>query len=112
MYRPSNSLFSHVTSTNLNLFIPILIADDIPGRALRHCAVELTDVFTDIFNTSLSQAAVPTCLKATTISPVAITPITLKCFTLLTHDYSALSEQLRRSLVPLFPPIDQHYLLV
>ena len=69
--------------------------DDIPGRVLRDCAEELTDVFTDIFNTSLSQAVVPTCLKATTIipvpkkpspschndyRPVALTPIMMKCF--------------------------------
>ncbi len=69
--------------------------DNIPGRVLRDCAVELTDVFTDIFNISLSQAVVPTCLKATTIipvpkksspscfndySPVALTPILMKCF--------------------------------
>ncbi len=33
--------------------------DNIPGRVLRDCAVELTDVFTDIFNISLSQAVVP-----------------------------------------------------
>ena len=44
--------------------------DNIPGRVLRDCAGELTDVFTDIFNISLSQAVVPTCLKATTIIPV------------------------------------------
>ncbi len=58
-------------------------------------AVELTDVFTDIFNISLSQAVVPTCFKATTIipvpktsstscfndyRPVALTPILMKCF--------------------------------
>ncbi len=43
--------------------------DNIPGRVLRDCAVELTDVFTDIFNISLSQAVVPTCFKATTIIP-------------------------------------------
>lgn len=30
--------------------------DDIPGCVLRDCADELADVFTDIFNTSLSQA--------------------------------------------------------
>ncbi len=69
--------------------------DNIPGRVLRHCAVELTDVFTDIFNISLSQAVVPTCFKATTIipvpkksspscfndyRPVALTPILMKCF--------------------------------
>ncbi len=69
--------------------------DNIPGRVLRDCAVELTDVFTDIFNISLSQAVVPTCFKATTIipvpkksspscfndyRPVARTPIIMKCF--------------------------------
>lgn len=69
--------------------------DNIPGRVLRDCAEELTDVFTDIFNTSLRQAVVPTCLKATTIipvpkksspschndyRPVALTPILMKCF--------------------------------
>ncbi|KAL0175804.1 hypothetical protein M9458_028134 [Cirrhinus mrigala] len=69
--------------------------DNIPGRVLRDCAVELTDVFTDIFNISLNQAVVPTCFKATTIipvpkksspscfndyRPVALTPILMKCF--------------------------------
>ncbi len=69
--------------------------DNIPGHVLRDCAVELTDVFTDIFNISLSQAVVPTCFKATTIipvpkksspscfndyRPVALTPILMKCF--------------------------------
>ncbi|KAI4878406.1 hypothetical protein NFI96_029705, partial [Prochilodus magdalenae] len=69
--------------------------DNIPGRELRECADQLTDVFTDIFNISLSSATVPTCLKATTIIPVpkksslsclndyrhvALTPIIMKCF--------------------------------
>ncbi len=69
--------------------------DNIPGRVLRDCAAQLTDVLTDIFNTSLSQAVVPTCLKSTTIIPVpkkspvsclndyrpiALTPIMMKCF--------------------------------
>ncbi len=69
--------------------------DNIPGRVLRDCAVELTDVFTDIFNISLSQAVFPTCFKTTTIipvpkksspscfngyRPVALTPILMKCF--------------------------------
>ena len=44
--------------------------DNIPGRVLKDCAEQLSDVFTDIFNTSLSQAAVPTCLKSATIIPV------------------------------------------
>ncbi len=69
--------------------------DNIPGRVLKDCAEQLTDVLTDIFNTSLSQAAIPTCLKSTTIIPVpnkspvsclndyrpiALTPIIMKCF--------------------------------
>lgn len=41
--------------------------DNIHGLVLRECPVELTDVFTNIFTISLSQAVVPTCLKATTI---------------------------------------------
>ncbi len=43
--------------------------DNIPGRVLKDCAAQLMDVLTDIFNTSLSQAVVPTCLKSTTIIP-------------------------------------------
>ncbi len=68
--------------------------DNIPGRVLKDCAAQLTDVLTDIFNTSLSQAVIPTCLKSTTISvpkkspvsclndyrPIARTPIMMKCF--------------------------------
>ncbi|KAI2646667.1 hypothetical protein H4Q32_027929 [Labeo rohita] len=69
--------------------------DNIPGRVLRDCAAQLMDVLTDIFNTSLSQAVVPTCLKSTSIIPVpkkspvsclndyrpiALTPIMMKCF--------------------------------
>ncbi|KAG5266241.1 hypothetical protein AALO_G00228740 [Alosa alosa] len=69
--------------------------DNIPGRALKDCAEELKDVFTDIFNTSLKQAIVPSCFKAATIKPVpkktapscfndyrpvALTPIIMKCF--------------------------------
>ncbi|KAI2668505.1 hypothetical protein H4Q32_005238 [Labeo rohita] len=69
--------------------------DNIPGRVLRDRAAQLTDVLTDIFNTSLSQAVIPTCLKSTSIIPVpkkspvsclndyrpiALTPIMIKCF--------------------------------
>uniref|UniRef100_A0A1A8GH13 Reverse transcriptase domain-containing protein n=1 Tax=Nothobranchius korthausae TaxID=1143690 RepID=A0A1A8GH13_9TELE len=69
--------------------------DNIPGRVLRECAEQLADVFTDIFNISLSSAVVPTCFKATTIvpvpkkspvscfndyRPVALTPTIMKCF--------------------------------
>ncbi|KAI3365870.1 hypothetical protein L3Q82_000859 [Scortum barcoo] len=74
---------------------PAQKSDNIPGRVLRDCAGELTDVFTDVFNISLSQAGVPTYLKTTTIipvlkksspscfndyHPVALTPILMKCF--------------------------------
>uniref|UniRef100_A0A8L0DMU0 Reverse transcriptase domain-containing protein n=1 Tax=Oncorhynchus mykiss TaxID=8022 RepID=A0A8L0DMU0_ONCMY len=44
--------------------------DGIPSRALRACADQLAGVFTDIFNQSLSQSAVPTCFKRATIVPV------------------------------------------
>ncbi|KAK3514879.1 hypothetical protein QTP70_033815, partial [Hemibagrus guttatus] len=69
--------------------------DNIPGKVLRECAEQLADVFTDIFNISLSSAVVSTCLKTTTIIPVpknspvsclndyrpiALTPIIMKCF--------------------------------
>ncbi|KAL0199362.1 hypothetical protein M9458_007902, partial [Cirrhinus mrigala] len=69
--------------------------DNIPGHVLRDCAAQLMDVLTDIFNTSLSQTVVPTCLKSTSIIPVlkkspvsclndyrpiALTPIMLECF--------------------------------
>ncbi|KAI5619394.1 gastrula zinc finger protein XlCGF28.1-like [Silurus asotus] len=72
--------------------------DNIPGRVLRACAEQLAGVFTDIFNLSLAQAAVPTCFKCTSIvpvpkhsnptclndyRPVALTPIVMKCFELL-----------------------------
>ena len=44
--------------------------DVIPSRILRACADQLAGVFTDIFNQSLSQSAVPTCFKRVTIVPV------------------------------------------
>ncbi|KAI4879613.1 hypothetical protein NFI96_006236 [Prochilodus magdalenae] len=76
--------------------------DNIPGRVLRECADQISEVLADIFNVSLTQAAVPTCLKTATIIPVpksstvtglndyrpiALTPIVTKCFErlVLTH---------------------------
>lgn len=44
--------------------------DGIPGRVLRACAEQLAVVFTNIFNLSLGEAAVPTSFKTTTIVPV------------------------------------------
>lgn len=44
--------------------------DNIPGHVLKDCAEQLKDVFTDIFNISLSQAVVPNCLKSAIIIPI------------------------------------------
>ena len=75
--------------------------DNIPSCVLRACADQLAGVFTDIFNLSLSQSAVPTCLKMSTIvpvpkkakvtalndyQPVALTHI-MKCFERLVKDH-------------------------
>ncbi|KAK3505948.1 hypothetical protein QTP70_003394, partial [Hemibagrus guttatus] len=88
--------------------------DNIPGRVLRERAEQLADGFTDIFNISLSNAVVPTCLKTTTIvpvpkkstvsclnvyRPVALTPIVMKCFQRL--DMRHIKTQLPPSLDPL-----------
>ena len=85
--------------------------DNIPGRALRVCANELVNVFTTIFNLSLSQSTVPSCFKTTTIvplpkktpptclndyRPVALTPIIMKCFerVVLAHIQSSIPDSL------------------
>ncbi|KAK3546754.1 hypothetical protein QTP70_033947, partial [Hemibagrus guttatus] len=88
--------------------------DNIHGRVLRECAQQLADVFTDIFNISLSSTVVPTCLKTTTIVPVpkkstvsclndycpiALTPIVMKCFERLVMRH--IKTQLPPSLDPL-----------
>ncbi|KAI3364741.1 hypothetical protein L3Q82_000897 [Scortum barcoo] len=74
----------------------------IPGRVLRECADQLACVLTDIFNTSLSQAKVPSCFKTATIipvpkkthitslndyRPVALTHIIMKCLEKLVMDH-------------------------
>ncbi|XP_052334817.1 uncharacterized protein LOC127911690 isoform X1 [Oncorhynchus keta] len=76
--------------------------DGIPSRALRACADQLSGVFTDIFNQSLSQSVVPTCFKRATIvpvpkkakvtelndyRPVALTSDIMKCFEGLVKDH-------------------------
>ena len=76
--------------------------DNIPGRVIRECADQLACVLTDIFNTSLTQAVVPSCFKAATIipvpkkpnttnlnnlRPVALTPIIMKCFERVVKDH-------------------------
>ena len=75
--------------------------DGIPSCVLRACADQLAGVFTDIFNQSLSQSAVPTCFKMATIvlvpkkakvtelndyRPIALTSVIMKCFERLVKD--------------------------
>lgn len=69
--------------------------DGVPGQVFKDCADQLAEVFTSIFNLSLKQSVVPTCLKSAVIvpipkkntvnclndyRPVALTPIITKCF--------------------------------
>ena len=76
--------------------------DDIPSRVLRACADQLAGVFTEIFNQSLSQSAVPKCFKRATnlhvpkkakvtelndYLPVALTSVIMKCFERLFKDH-------------------------
>jgi len=85
--------------------------DGVLGRVLRDCAAELTDVFTEIYNTSLSTSWVPACFKAATIvpvpkqsnasllndyRPVALTSIPAKCLErlVITHIKSAIPSSL------------------
>ncbi len=78
------------------------------------CADQLTGVFTNIFNLSLQQAIIPTCLKSSTIvlvpkksavkclnddCPVELTPIAMKCFErlLLSHIKSVIPPDLNKN---------------
>uniref|UniRef100_A0A8C7X192 Reverse transcriptase domain-containing protein n=1 Tax=Oryzias sinensis TaxID=183150 RepID=A0A8C7X192_9TELE len=69
--------------------------DGVPGKVLRACAPQLAPILTEIFNLSLAQAVIPSCLKSATIipvpkkspisslndyRPVALTPVIMKCF--------------------------------
>ena len=44
--------------------------DGLPGRVLKACADQLSSVFTDIFNLSLTESEIPSCFKQTTIVSV------------------------------------------
>ena len=66
--------------------------DRLPGRVLKACTDQLSSVFTDIYNLSLTETIVPTCFKQTTIvpevkvtwlnyyCPIALTSVAMKCF--------------------------------
>eukprot|EP00061_Rhincodon_typus_P006747 g27725.t1 len=68
--------------------------DSVPGRAIRSCADQLAEVFTNIFNISLLQAKVPTSFKKTTIILVA-----KKAHVVCLNDYHsvALTSIIRKS---------------
>ena len=44
--------------------------DSVSPSTLKHCADQLSPVFTDIFNSSLETCHVPACFKASTIIPI------------------------------------------
>ncbi len=88
--------------------------DGIPGRVLKACAFQLSGVFTDIFNLSLSLSVVPACFKKSTIVPIPkknkitclndwrpinLTPIFSKCFEKLLREH--ICSVLPASLDPL-----------
>lgn len=51
--------------------------DGVPGKVLKACAPQLAQIFTVIFNLSLTQASVPRCLKTATIIPIPKKPQTV-----------------------------------
>ena len=70
-------------------------SDGLPGCELRACTDQLTGIFTDIFNLSLTDSVIPICIKQTTIVPVpkkakisclnyyrpiALMSVAMKCF--------------------------------
>ncbi len=70
-------------------------ADGIPETVLKGCADQLSGVLFNLFNLSLTQASIPSCLKSSTIipipkksatdslndyRPIALTQIIMKCF--------------------------------
>ena len=44
--------------------------DGVTGRVLKECADQLSEVFTKIFNLSLSKSIIPPCLNSATIIPL------------------------------------------
>ena len=100
--RPANEDYANVSKT-FTFVNPRKAAgpNGISNRVLRACTDQLAGVFTDLFNHSLSQSAVPTCFKMSTIvpvpkkakitelneySPVALTSVIMKCFKRLVKD--------------------------
>ncbi|KAK7501775.1 hypothetical protein BaRGS_00006861, partial [Batillaria attramentaria] len=70
--------------------------DNISPRLLRTCTDQLSGVFTDIFNMSLSQCTVPQCFKKSTVIPVPKKKSTVSCL----NDYrsAALTSVVMKTL--------------
>ncbi len=66
---PPLSLQEHEVRKNLRAVNPRKAAgpDGIPGAVIKACADQMAGILTSLFNLSLTQATVPTCLKATII---------------------------------------------
>ena len=92
--------------------------DGLSGRVLKTCANQLAPVFTTIFNLSLANSTVPTCLKRSSIipvpktsspaclndyRPVALTSVVMKCFERLIKNYIC------SSLPPTLDPLQFAY---
>ncbi|KAK1794450.1 hypothetical protein P4O66_011319, partial [Electrophorus voltai] len=88
--------------------------DGICGRVLKACADQLAQVFTDIFNLSLTLGIIPSSFKLSTIvpipkkprpsdlndyGPVALTLVMMKCFEKLVRDF--ITSSLPASMDPL-----------
>ncbi|KAI7801774.1 putative RNA-directed DNA polymerase from mobile element jockey-like, partial [Triplophysa rosa] len=86
--------------------------DGVPGKVLKACAKQLSQVFTDIFNFSLVRAVIPSCFKSAIIilipkkspttslndfRPIALTPFITKCFEKLSPSNSLASTSLQTS---------------
>jgi hypothetical protein len=80
--------------------------DGIPSRVLRACADQLAGVFTDIFNQSLSQSAVPTCFKRATIVSV---PKKAKVTELNDYHPVALKDHITSTLPDTLDPLQFAY---
>ncbi|KAK3545736.1 hypothetical protein QTP70_011332 [Hemibagrus guttatus] len=101
LWRGIKALMDYKSSTTLTSH------DTTLPDALNEFFDQLAGVFTNIFNLSLQQAVVPTCLKSTTIvlvpkkqqvrclndyRPVALIPIIIKCFDRLVLPHTSLSH--------------------
>ena len=72
--------------------------DGIPGAVIKACAEQLTGILTRLFNVSLKQATVPTCLKASTIIPIPKKPAINNL-----NDGGIVALVLRKQLDPEYP---------